>query len=332
MTLTELRRSLAKKNYLPVYYLRGQDDFLIEKVVREIVESIMGAEPDPFDYMVMDGPDLKAPSIIDAANAYPLSVERKVLVVHKAESVIVTEPFPSYLDAPSPTTTLVLVESILEKKKNLGKKASSIVNKLDRSGALIKVSSLTERTVYKFIADEFARRGKRITPDASLRLRELKGLSARSLTNEIEKICTAADDKTEVDESLVRQLTGASMLFSVWDLAEAAALRNIPRALEISYRLLETNDSAATQLVSSLVNHYIRLWNIYDVLSRRGTAADSFLEDWLFRKYSGQARQYTREQYSRIFNYLFEADYELKSRKTDERTLLTRLIYQIITT
>ncbi|NOY06659.1 MAG: DNA polymerase III subunit delta [Chlorobi bacterium] len=332
MTLTELRRSLAKKNFLPVYYLRGQDDFLIDKVVREIVQSIMGAEPDPFDYMVVDGPDLKALSIVDAANAYPLSAERKVLVVHKAESVIITDPFPSYLNSPSPTTSLVLIETVSEKKKSLGKKASTIVSKLDRSGALIKVSSLTERTVYKFIADEFARHGKHVTPDASLRLRELKGLSARSLTNEIEKICTAADDLREIDESLVRKLTGASMLFSIWDLPEATAVRNIPRALEISYRLLETNESNATQLVSTLVNHYIRLWNIHDVLSRRRGADDSFLEDWLFRKYSGQARQYTREQFSRIFNYLFEADYELKSRKTDERMLLTRLIYQITTT
>jgi|GEM_PF-4160015 len=332
MTLTELRRSLSRKDFLPVYYLRGQDDFLVEKVVREIVESIMGSEPDPFDYMVMDGPDIKAPSIVDTANAYPLSAARKVIVVHQAESVIASDPFPGYIDSPSSTSSLVLIESVSGKKKNLGKKASTIVNTLDRSGALIKITSLTERTVYKFITDEFARRGKHTTPEAALRLRELKGLSARSLTNEIEKICTTANDTTTIDESLIRQLTGASMLFSVWDLPEAAAVRNFHRAIEITYGLLETSESNATHLVASLFNHYTRLWNIHDVLSRGRGSSDSFLEDWLFRKYSGQARQYSKDQYSRIFKYLFEADYELKSRKTDERMVLTRLIYQITTT
>ena len=99
----------------PVYFLFGEEDLLIEEALDMLIERTVDASTRSFNFDTLFGGETTYPELVERANAYPLMADRRVVVVKEVDRLISmrgkpdpTSPFMRYLEAPAPTTVLVM--------------------------------------------------------------------------------------------------------------------------------------------------------------------------------------------------------------------------------
>ena len=110
-----LETSLKHGKLDPVYFLFGEEEFLIEEALDRIVAATVDESTRSFNYDLLHGTDITTNEIIERASAYPVMADRRVVVVKDIDRTFSLRgkpdehsPFARYLASPSPTTLLVM--------------------------------------------------------------------------------------------------------------------------------------------------------------------------------------------------------------------------------
>ncbi|HEV3484239.1 MAG TPA: DNA polymerase III subunit delta, partial [Vicinamibacterales bacterium] len=76
-----LRDAVRDKQFAPAYYLFGEDDFLKEQAVRQLVEAAVDPATRDFNFEVRRGAEVDAETLGSLLGTPPMMAERRVLVV-----------------------------------------------------------------------------------------------------------------------------------------------------------------------------------------------------------------------------------------------------------
>ncbi|MGH7676169.1 MAG: DNA polymerase III subunit delta, partial [Gemmatimonadales bacterium] len=98
----------------PVYYLCGEEDVLKDEAVRAVLDAALDPAARTFNLDQRSGADLSPDDLHTLVNTPPMLAERRAVVVRGVEQLKkgsrARDALVRYLAAPSPTTTLVLVQ------------------------------------------------------------------------------------------------------------------------------------------------------------------------------------------------------------------------------
>lgn len=328
-SLSALSQALKRREFSPVYFFYGEEDFLLEEGVASIVDGALKESEKSFNLDIVYGSEVDVKHLVALASAFPMLAERRVVVVREFDKLSNKEPLVSYVSHPSPTTSLVILSS----KPDFRLKIYKIMKE---SAVLVESKPLYESEIPQWIEQRVHQRGKEISPRACQLVQNYVGRSLREIHNEIEKLFIFVGDRKTIDDNDVNEVVGMSRQYNFFELQNAFGMKDISRALEISEHMLGAGEQPVG-MVAMLARYLQKLWIIREALSRQTPKQDIasmlnispkamyFLDADLQK-----ARKFSLKELEEGFLLLRDADVRLKTSNGDAKLVITLLLYHLI--
>lgn len=239
-----LKAAVSKKEFAPVYYLSGDDDYLKEDAVRQLVDAALDPSLRDFNFEMRRAADLDGGTLGSLLGTPPMMAERRVVIVRDVAALKkdARQALDRYLKSPAPDTVLILTTPAGGKAdKALGDSATSLV-----------FDPLTGDRVPKWIAWHAETvLGVKITPAAVDLLQSGVGNDLPMLALELDK-CASFTGGKEIDEAAVSAVVGVRREETLGAFLDAVADRNANEALRLLPGVLEQPKLNAVTIVMAL--------------------------------------------------------------------------------
>jgi len=264
LSRSELERSLQQQ-VRPLYLLLGSEVYLRRVASQEITEAALSRtllrEFNESAFSLLSDP---VQSAIAAADQLPMMSDRRVVRIRDFarlrdadEDVLIR-----YLNNPAPSTVMIFVADDLDKRKKSTKvllDACTVVEFPPLKDAEAKAWSKTRLKELKITADD----------QVLSEIIRLVGTDVQTLSNELDKLASAAASTGRITPDLVDELIGRSRELSNFELGDHLLTGNRKRALETLHRLLE-DGAEPVMLVGLIAGNYHRLALGKHLLARGG--------------------------------------------------------------
>lgn len=327
-TETDFYQKLEKKDFSPVYFIFGAEEFLIQQYTDDLLRAALADQDRDFNLDIFYANECDAATVVNAASSFPMMAERRVVLVRDLHQMPEAglKLLLSYAAKPSPTTCLVLSSAKMDA-------ASGFVKKLPETVYALECRPLYENQIPQWLTLYVKKRGYSITPEAVSLLQAEIGASLLRLASEIEKIELLLEGRKVIEAADVEKVVGSSRQFTVFELRDALGERNAPKAVRTLNRLLEVGEKPVG-IVASLFTHFASLAKAKE-LDRQSPkemlAAALKVNPYFVDKIFYQANRYSTEQLDQVFSLLLEADQQLKSSAQKPELILQLLVMEIVT-
>ena len=245
-----LHAALKKREFDPVYYFHGDDDFLKDIRVRELVEAAVDPATRDFNLELRRGADIDAEALDSMLSTPPMLANRRVVVLREVDKLKkdARKLLDAYLKHPASDSVVLLVTpSGVKTDKGLS----------DRSTA-VEFAPLTGDRVPKWVVYqvETVLKGT-ITPEAVSLLVEAVGEDLSQLAVELEKLASFSGDA--IDEAAVSAVVGVRRGESLGALLDAVAARDTMHALALIPGVLQQPKMNAVLLAMHLTTQTLAL-------------------------------------------------------------------------
>jgi DNA polymerase-3 subunit delta len=291
----------------PVYLLTGSDRPKIERALRRLRDRFGDNGVERLSAQEATGEDAVA-----ACNAMGLFAAGGRLVLvdgverwKAPDAAAVAE----YLAAPAPDTVLALVGDGLRKDSPLAKACA-------KAGDFL-VYEVSKRELPRWVAEQFARHGVRVSSEACRALVELAGDNPHELGGEIDKLALWAAG-AEIGEDEIELLVAARADVPPFALTDAWGKREVHAVLAACERILEqsTRSGEIHMLVGRLVAHVRRVQACQRLdaegVRPREAAAGLKMHPFAVEKAFGQARNFSVEELREAIVRLSDLDLAVK--------------------
>ncbi|HEX8475672.1 MAG TPA: DNA polymerase III subunit delta [Pyrinomonadaceae bacterium] len=259
----DLKRALRAGRIEPLYLLHGAEDYLRNAAARAITEAALkGASLREFNETSFSLSSVDVQQAIAAAEQLPMMAERRVVRVSDFARLREADEgaLLRYIARPVESSVVIFIADELDKRRKLSKSL------LDAC-ASVEFAPLRDAELATWARGRL----KELKADADDRtlhqIIALTGASVRQLSNELDKLATAALPSGRITMELVDALVGRSRELSNFELTDYLIARNRQRALETLRRLLD-DGSEPLMLVGLLASSYHRLALAKELMSR----------------------------------------------------------------
>jgi len=150
---------------------------------------------------------------------------------------------------------------------------------------------------------------------------------------QLEKILLYLKDKNEITIESIQVVSSSLKQFTIFDLQDAIAVMDKPRAIEIAFNLLE-NGFEPVFIVSMLTRYFTGLSKVTELKSKNmpdQTAARIVgTHPFYYKGYVKARTLFSDEKLIDVFRALLKADISIKTTNLDEKTLISILISEIL--
>ena len=320
-----------KKVYKPFYWLEGEEEYFIDKVMDYAEHNILSETETGFNLTVFYGKDAAWPDVINACRRYPMFSERQVVLLKEAQQMKDIDKLESYVENPLGST--ILVVSYKEKKIDGRTKFAKL---LKERGVLLSTKKIYENQLPQWTEEIVNNHGYEISRKALMLLVDHIGNDLNRIENEIEKILVNLGKRKTINEDDIEQFIGISKEFNVFEFQNALATKDLSNCIRI-VQYFEANPKAAPiQLIfPSLYSFFSKLYMIHGLSSRddKTVAAAIGVNPFFIKDYLQAVKVYSFPQVEKAILLLHQ--YNLKSVGvsdigTGDASLLKEMVYKII--
>ncbi|MFP8882549.1 MULTISPECIES: DNA polymerase III subunit delta [Streptomyces] len=318
------RKSSTDDPLAPVTLAVGQEDLLLDRAVRQVIDAARAADADT-DVRELAPADLR-PGTLAELTSPSLFAERKVVVVRDAQDLAAdtVKDVKAYLGSPAEEITLVLVHAGGAKGKGLldaARKAGA------REVACPKMTKPADRQA--FVRGEFRAAGRSATPEACQALVEILGSDLRELASACSQL--TADVEGTVDEAVVARYYSGRAEASSFTIADRAVEGRLPEALEALRWSLSTG--VAPVLVTSALAQGVRgigrLMSAPRGMRPGDLARELGMPPWKIDRVRQQMRGWSAAGVSAALRAVAEADAAVKGGGDDPEYALEKAVITI---
>jgi DNA polymerase-3 subunit delta len=239
-----LRDATRDKQFAPAYYLHGEDDFLKERAVRQLVDAAIDPATRDFNFELRRGGELDAETLGSLLGTPPMMAERRVLVVRDVGALRkdARAMLDRYLKSPAPDAVVILVAPAGAKTDKL----------LAEKAVGLEFEPLTGDRVPRWIKHHAeAELGASITQEAVELLQSAVGSDLPQLAIELDKLASYTGGGL-IDEAAVTAIVGVRRGETLGAFLDAVAARNAAKALELLPGVLAQPKASAVTIVMAL--------------------------------------------------------------------------------
>jgi DNA polymerase III subunit delta len=240
------RKSLQTRAFDRAYYMYGDDDFLKEEAVRELIATAVDPATRDFNLDTRDGGALDGETIGSLLGTPPMMAERRVVVVRDAPALRkdARAALDQYLAAPAPDVVLVLVAAAGEK----GEPDKALKERV----TVVEFKPLTGDRVPDWIVHHTTTALRAtITAGAAELLQRAAGTDLPTLASELDKLASYTGG-AEITEAAVSAVVGVRRGETLGDLLDRVAAHDAVGALAILPHVLEQPKVSAVPVVMAL--------------------------------------------------------------------------------
>ncbi|MFT3935499.1 MAG: DNA polymerase III subunit delta [Chitinophagaceae bacterium] len=264
MSVEKILGDWKKKSFKPVYWLEGEEDYYIDEVMSYAEHKILSEAEAGFNLSIFYGKDAAWADIVNACMRYPMFAERQVVLLKEAQQMRDIDKLESYIANPLKST--VLVVSYKEKKVDGRSKLAKI---LKEKGELLSTKKMYDNQLPEWVNNLAASKGYTLTQKALMLLVEHIGNDLSRINNEIDKLAVNLGDRKKITEDDIEKYIGVSKEYNVFELQDALAKKDLPRAIRI-IAYFESNPKAAPiQLVLPAVyNYFSKVYSVFGMTDK----------------------------------------------------------------
>ncbi len=328
MNYKELLNQLKQGELDNLYLLYGDEDFLIEKALQEIVTRVVDPNFKDFNFDLIEGDkSIKAGTIRDLANTPPLMTECRLVIAKEVDKLPIDEQriLSAYLASLPSTTCLVLTAQGMDKRTRL-------FSALKKKGQVIKFDPLNSRQLPSWIKEEVRRLKKKIDNEAIHYLAEAIGNNLRQLHTEIEKLASYIGDREKMEIEDVKSAVDISRGYLIFDLLDALGERRKDEALFLLSKMIETGEPEIKILY--MIVRQIRLILQAKLLKASGESNSQIVSTlgqhpYTIKKCLDQGAKFSLAELYKAMEDLFTVELKVKTGRLPWKLALEMLIIEL---
>jgi DNA polymerase-3 subunit delta len=291
MSVEKILADWKKLKFKPVYWLEGEEDYYIDKLVEYAEHQILSEAEAGFNLTVFYGKDADWTAVINACRRYPMFSERQVVLLKEAQQMRDIDKLEAYIEKPLVST--VFVVSYKEKKVDGRSKLAKL---LKTNAELYTTKKMYDNQLPDWTNELVRSKGFTITQKALLLLVDHIGNDLSRIDNEVDKLLVNLTGRNNITEDDIEKYVGVSKEYNVFELQDAFAKRDKVKAIRI-IQYFESNPKAAPiQLIlPSLYNFFSKAYMIFGqpTSDEKSVAAAIGVNPFFVKDYLAAARNYS---------------------------------------
>lgn len=309
MSVEKILADWKNKSFKPVYWLEGEEDFYIDKLMLEAEHSLLTESEASFNLTVFYGREANWADVVNACMRYPMFADRQVVLLKEAQQMKDLEKLEGYIAHPLSSTVFVVGH---KEKKVDGR--SKLAKLLKDKTELLQTKKMYDNQLPGWTEKLVSSKGYQINQKALLLLVDHIGNDLSRIDNEINKLLLNLGNRRNITEEDIEQYVGISKDFNVFELQDALARKDLPKAIRI-IQYFESNPKAAPiqMVLPALYNFFSKVFQVFGVQSRdeKMIASSLGVSPFFVKDYLAAAQRYDYPGIERILLLLHE--YNLKS-------------------
>lgn len=323
--LRKLQSSLDKKGPAAIYFLCGEETFLLDEALKAIKGRVLSEDLQDFNFDSFMAPEVSAGHVRDVVETLPVMCARR-LVIYKNIDSLKDEAWAELepvLENPLDSATLVLVANKIDKRKKY-------VKRLQSKAVFVELKKPFDNQIPMWIDYIAYLNNVKLTAEAVAALQELVGTNLSEVNNEVKKIqqYLGAQKRTiELDDVL--KVVSRARIESVFNLTDAIGRRDRAQALICLANLLEHGQSEVG--VVSLIHRQMRILSAVHNGKKEGLGGARLSQkigvpEFFMKQYLEQARLWDDTKLTAAIRALYETDKALKSSPVSSHIWLENFI------
>lgn len=327
-SVIEAIRQIKKETILPLYYFFGVDGFIINEASQLLEKMLSPLITTEFDKQVIYASDKSIIEILDAASAFPFGSDKKFIIVKEADKLKDKKGLVPYCKQPASFTTLLFLHT--GEITNLD---SEPFPSLNSCGYLFEGKELKGTNLIDWLLEYANSKNFKLSKDNAQVLVDIVGESRSMLEQQFEKFSTFLGEKKEISIETITELSTALKEFNIFDLLNSIGKRDKAKALKIVSNLYEKENNPISIIVM-LNKYFTSLLRLNEMNEKK---IDPFAQariigtnKYYLKDYESARKNFSDFQLFNAVDAILKADIQIKSSFTDDRTLLTTLISEIL--
>lgn len=261
MSAEQIISDWKKNKFAPIYWLEGEENYYIDKVVDYAEHHILPEAEAGFNLTIFYGRDADWTQVVNTCKKFPMFADRQVVVLKEAQLMKDITKLESYIERPQPST--VFVVAYKEKKLDARTKLAKVVK---QNGELLSTKKIYDSKLPEWTLQMVQQQGYTISQKAVLLLVDHIGNDLARIENEVEKILVNLHDRKNITEEDIEKYVGISKEFNAFELQVAVAQKDMPKAIRI-VRYFESNPKAAPiqVILPTLYNFFSKVAMVFGV-------------------------------------------------------------------
>ena len=332
VTYDSIIKEINSKQFVPVYYLMGEESYYIDRLADYIAENVLTEEERGFNQTVIYGQDTDIGGIVAAAKRYPMMAEHQVIIVKEAQALKGIDNLTYYLQKPQPTTILVFCHKhgTLDRRKKVSME-------IEKTGRLFESKKLKDTMLPNFITNYVRSKGSAIDAKAANMMAESIGADLNRMASELDKLIIAkpkGDDP--ITPELVEKCVGISKDYNAFELKNALAVKDVAKAFTIAKYMEDNKKTFALPMVLGILfNFYANLMMAYYAPEKSENGIAAYLDlrtPWQAKEYLTAMQHYNAWKVMYIISDIRKYDALSKGygANATDKGLLRELIYHIL--
>lgn len=329
-TVSMFRKNLSAKKLCPIYFLAGEEPFLLEDSLKRIEKVV---NTDDLNREVFQATECSGNDILNSVETLPFLTDKRIVILKMANKLknddfkIITK----IIENPVDTSCFIII--FPEKIKNSTSKRKDLISLCEKSDICycVDCKKLYEKDVKIFIQEEFNIRGKNIEPDVVQQIINDTGLDLQNVSNEIEKISLyLGDSKKNVTVEDFVKISGFTKEINIFMLTNAIEEKNVKNSLFIVEQMLKTGESAIGLLstISGAVRKMLTAKSLMEEKNYTMQDALNYVRVYSYfqYKYSANLSKYSLVHLKKCLKEVLKTDIALKTGKTDDKSAIENLV------
>ena len=278
MSAEKIISDWKKKVYKPLYWLEGEEEYYIDRVMEYAEHKILPESEASFNLSIFYGKDANWSDVVNACMRYPMFAENQVVLLKEAQQMKDIEKLENYIERPLASTIFV----VSYKEKNLDKR-TKLYKTIKKNGEIFTSEKVRDYKLVEWVADYVKSQDFTMTQKAIVLLAEHLGNDLSRIVNEIEKVTVNLGLRKSINEDDIEKYVGVSKEYNVFELQDALAKKDLPRAIRI-INYFENNPKAAPiQLVlPAIYNYFSKVFSVFGMPEKSENTVKSLFYNNIF--------------------------------------------------
>lgn len=334
LTGDTLKQSFTKDGLMRVYYVCGNDEFLVGACVETISNGIFGSGEKSITYF--DAEKSSSDELEEYFLSYSLIKNSKLAIFDSfSVSSLGSERLELlssvFSDIPD-DITVILKTFVDDKRFSASKKVEELISKNTKS-ASVTVAQKTGSEIVVYIDKIAKREGCEISSNNAARVAEMCGNDLMLINNEMKKLAAFCDYK-EIKKEHIDELCIRTAEAGVYDMISFIERNDSRNAIRILGEMLD--ERTEPLMISAALNTaFINLYRAR-LIREKKQGENTMFELFDYKKGDRKvgiaferSGKYTLKQLNAIIQTLYELDVRLKSSAVDKRLVIEEQIVKV---
>lgn len=331
MSVENIISTWKKKEFKPLYWLEGEEEYYIDKAIQYAEHEILPESEASFNLTIFYGRDANWTDVVNACRRYPMFAERQVVLLKEAQFMKDIEKLEPYFETPLNSTILVIAYK--DKKVDSRTKFAKM---LKSKAVMVTTKKMYDNQLPDWVQQMVSAKGLNIAAKANALLVDHIGNDLSRLEKEIDKITVNLQGRKNISEDDIENYVGVNKEFNTFELQAAIGSRNMAKAIRI-IQYFEANPKAAPiQLIlPSLYSFFSKVFMIFGAPGNDEKAIASAIgvNPFFMKDYMQASKLYQYQGVERALLLLHQ--YNLKSIGVNssgatDAALLKEMVYKML--